>query len=60
MAEETTPVIGENKPKKTATVPVKDLDFANVATLVSTKWTANTWLILKWTTAADFATKATS
>lgn len=48
------------KVNKTGNIPQADSDFGKVATSVSAAWTANPWLTLQWTTAADFATAAAS
>ena len=57
MADETQkPEI--KKPNKTSSIPIADSDFGKVATSVSAAWTANPWLTLRWTTAAEFATAA--
>ena len=45
------------KVKKTATIPVKDIDFAKVSKTVSDKWATQAWLTLQWTTQGEFATK---
>ena len=55
--EPTTPVNDVPKPSKTGNVPAKDLDFGNVVSSVSAKWTSNTWLTLKWANAPEFAVK---
>ena len=45
------------KPKQKAATPSADLDFANVAQLVATKWNENPWLTLLHTTPEQFKTK---
>jgi hypothetical protein len=47
---------GGKKPNKKSSIPKADSDFGKVAASASTNWTANPWLTLKWTTAAEFAT----
>ena len=59
MTDETQQPDGKKR-KKRGTIPVADSDFGKVATAVSASWTANPWLTLKWTTAANFATAAAS
>lgn len=46
------------KPNRMSSIPVADSDFGKVAAAVSTSWTSNPWLTLRWTTAAAFATAA--
>ena len=58
--EETTQNSEKSKPVKKRTVPTADIDFGNVITNVSTKWTANNWLTLKWLTALQFKNNAAS
>ena len=58
METVTTNLKTKAKINRTATVPQKDVDFGKVITSVSTKWSANPWLVLLWTNATDFSTKA--
>ena len=48
------------KPSKTGVVPVTDVNFGKVITLVSKKWTSSNWLTLQWLTLAEFDTNATN
>jgi hypothetical protein len=52
----------ENSPKKpvneTRNVPRHEIELGNLALKVSNAWNANPWLVLQWTTAAEFATQA--
>lgn len=58
MNENATSTTTQTKVKKTATVPVADVNFGNVVTSVSNKWATNNWLVLKWLTATNFNTDA--
>jgi len=58
--EPTTPVNDVPKPVTKSNVPAKDIDFGNVIQNVSTKWTSNPWLTLKWVNATEFAEKTES
>lgn len=58
--EDSNPNMPSAKPIRKQTVPVADIDFGAVVKSVSTKWSANNWLTLKWLTDATFAADAAS
>ncbi len=58
--DELTPNLTAIKLNKKGNVPVADVNFGKVVTTVSDKWLINNWLTLKWITATQFETDATS
>lgn len=53
---ETTNTTPAKKVRRTATIPAKDIDFGKVTKSVADKWATESWLTLRWTTQANFAT----
>ena len=60
MENVTNPVEGNGKSNSTNNVPVADIDFGTVATLVATKWNVTPSIGLLWTSASEFMTQASA
>ncbi len=57
--ENETPAKKASKPAKKGNVPTTDVNFSNLVLAVSTTWSKNTWLTLKWLTPEQFTITST-